>query len=373
MASLFKKAVKDQAKLRLALIGPSGSGKTYSALAIACELARLIGLAATPPRPGRVGVIDTECGSARLYAKTFDFDVMDLSTHSPLAYVEAIHTAEAEGFDVIVTDSLSHAWIGKDGALEQVDKAADRDPRGNSFTAWRSVTPKHTKLVDTMVSCKTHLIVTIRAKTEFVQEKNKVTGKTEIVKLGLAPIQRDGLEYEFTLVGDIDLSNTLKISKTRLDGVVMPGDVFERPGVTLATKIYGWLMDGAVPVVAAKSEPTPAAAPVNAFTPPIPPPAPVEDPAITPAEVERVLTPIVERTEAAQVPPPAPSILTTSLDAVFAKYLEAIGKATDQVSLDNAATGPGKPMKGTPLHALAADAYKARKAWIAEQAKQVAA
>jgi hypothetical protein len=73
---------------------------------------------------------------------------------------------------VIGLDSLSHAWIGKDGALEQVDKAAERDPRNNSFTAWRNVTPKHNKLVDTMLSCKAHLIATIRAKTEFVQEKN---------------------------------------------------------------------------------------------------------------------------------------------------------------------------------------------------------
>ncbi len=307
MASLFRKATREQARLRFALIGPAGAGKTYSALSIATNLV---------PN-GRVALIDTECGSAELYGKTFDFDTMNLATHSPLAYVDAIEAGVSEGYDVIVVDSLSHAWIGKDGALEQVDKAADRDPRGNSFTAWRSVTPKHNKLVETMLACKAHLIVTIRAKTEFVQEKNEKTGKTEIRKIGLAPVQRDGLEYEFTCVGDIDLSNTLKISKTRLDGVIAPGDIFEKPGAILAKKIYGWLMDG-----------SPAR------------PAPIA---------------VVEA-------PKASTAVASAVSDVFAAYLVAVNAAPDLAELDRAATGPGKPAKGTAEHAAASAAYLDRKA-----------
>lgn len=314
--SLFRKATREQAKLRFAIIGPAGAGKTYSALSVATNLI---------PN-GRVAVIDTECGSAELYAKTFNFDTMQLATHSPLAYVDAIHAAEAEGYDVIVIDSLSHAWIGKDGALEQVDKAAERGG-GNSFTAWRNVTPKHTKLIDAMVSCKTHLIATIRSKMEYVQEKNAQTGKTEIRKVGLAAIQRDGLEFEFTLVGDIDLQNTLKISKTRLDGVILPGDIFERPGANLAKKIYGWLMDGAVPTER-----------------PVTPPTPIS-------------------------PPPGVPLPPNPVDKAFENHLLAMSKATTIAELDAAATGPAKPSKGTPEYELAVNEYKRVRGDIEHRAK----
>lgn len=329
MASLFRKATREQAKLRAAFIGPAGSGKTYTSLAIATSLADLIRQSGGA---GRVAVIDTECGSAELYAGTFDFDTLALEKHSPLDYVEAIGAAEAEGYDVVVLDSLSHAWIGKDGALEQVDKAADRDPRNNSFTAWRTVTPKHNKLVEKMLSCKAHLIATIRAKTEFVQEKNEKTGKTEIRKLGLAPIQRDGLEYEFTLVGDIDLSNQLKISKTRLDGVIAPGDVFERPGRALAQKIYGWLTAGSAPRSVA------AAPPVATVT--------VETPSMTADD---------------------PSI-GAAVDKAFQQYLDGMRNAPDLVTLDRMASGAGKPAKGTPNHDIATAEYRRIKASMSKAA-----
>ncbi len=307
MASLFRRATREQAKLRLALIGPAGAGKTYSALALATNLVS----------GGRVAVIDTECGSAELYAKTFTFDTLALARHSPLDYVEAISAAEAEGYDVVVIDSLSHAWMGKDGALAQVDQAVERGG-GNSFSAWRTVTPKHNQLVDKILSCKLHLIATIRAKTEYVQEKND-KGKTEIKKLGMQAVQRDGLEYEFTLVGDIDLSNTLKISKTRLNGVIMPGDIFERPGAALAAKISGWLNDGAAPVVRV---------------------APVA-------------------TEPAPAPPS--TALADGLADVFAAYLAAIVNAPDLVALDKAVVAVGKPAKGTPESDQTKAAYLARK------------
>jgi hypothetical protein len=301
--SKFRKATRAHAKLRLALIGPAGSGKTFSALSLATNLIP----------GGRVAVIDTECGSAELYGNRFEFETMNLERHSPLDYVDAIRSAESEGFDVVVIDSLSHAWIGKDGALDQVDTAVERGA-GNSFSAWRSVTPKHNQLVDAILSCKVHLIATIRAKTEYVQEKND-KGKTEIKKLGMAAIQRDGLEYEFTCVGDLDLSNTLRISKTRLDGVISPGDVFERPGKVLAEKIRGWLFEGGEPV-------------------------------------------------ARPVTPPAPSPVAEAVADAFTGFLAAMTKAADLKSLDDAATGPGKPVKGTPEHARATETYLARKAQL---------
>ena len=235
----FRKATKQQAKLRLALCALAGGGKTYSMLAILSVLAEL--MRDQIGRRGRIAVIDTEHESASLYADRFEFDSLALDNHSPRAYVEAIQLAEREGYDLIGIDSLSHAWAGKNGALEQKDNAAARG--GNSWTAWRDITPMHNALVDAMLSCRMHLVATMRTKMEYIQTTEN--GKTKIEKVGLAAIQREGMEYEFTIVGDLDLSNTMRVSKTRLAGVIAPGDVFERPGEVFARKVWGWLMDGA--------------------------------------------------------------------------------------------------------------------------------
>lgn len=235
----FQKATKSQSKLRLALCGLAGSGKTFSALSIGSSIAQQM---RSDNVRGRVALVDTEHESASLYADRFDFDTMPLDNHSPRAYVDAIREAEAAGYDVLVIDSLSHAWSGKNGALEQKDNAAARG--GNSWTAWRDITPMHNQLIDTMLACRMHLIATMRTKMEYVQ--TVTNGKTTIEKVGLAAIQREGMEYEFTCVGDIGLDHVLKISKSRLDGVLDTGDAFERPGELFAKKVYGWLMSGAV-------------------------------------------------------------------------------------------------------------------------------
>ncbi len=232
--SLFKKATKLAARLRAAFVGPAGSGKTYSGLAVACAIATAKG--------GRVAVIDSERGSASKYAGLFDFDVMELSTFSPETYVEAIHTAEREGYAVVLIDSLSHAWMGKEGALEQVDKAQKRNKGGNSFAAWRDVTPMHNALVDAMLQSPCHVIATMRAKTEYVLEEN-AQGKKVPRKVGLAPVQRDGLEYEFDVVGDLDLDNVFSVSKTRCPALRQA--VIDRPGAEFAKTLIDWLTDGA--------------------------------------------------------------------------------------------------------------------------------
>jgi hypothetical protein len=225
----FRKATKKQAKLRLAFVGPAGSGKTYSALEVASHLGE------------RIAVLDTERGSASKYADIFAFDAVEPETFSPDTYVEAIRAAEDAGYDVLVIDSLSHAWMGKDGALELVDQAAKRSKSGNSFAAWREVTPKHNALVDAVIGARMHIIATMRAKTEWVIVEND-KGKKEPKKLGLAPIQRDGLEYEFDVVGDLDHENSFVVSKSRCPALT--GKVINRPGKELATALRAWLSDG---------------------------------------------------------------------------------------------------------------------------------
>jgi KaiC/GvpD/RAD55 family RecA-like ATPase len=224
--SLFKQAVKSESKLRLALVGPSGSGKTFSALGIASGLG------------SRIAVVDTERGSASKYAGEFTFDVLELDSHHPQNYIDAIRAAEKEGYDVVVIDSLSHAWTGKDGALDLVDKAVKRAQSGNSFAAWRDITPLHNALVDTILSARLHVIVTMRARTEYVVEED-ARGKKVPKKIGLAPVQREGVEYEFDVVGDLNLDHDLVVSKTRCS--ILAGKIIPRPGAALGETLQGWL------------------------------------------------------------------------------------------------------------------------------------
>lgn len=262
MGLQIRKATREQAKLRLALIGPAGSGKTYSALKIA------IAIAGDKP----VLVLDTEHGSAEKYAGYCDpeigpleFDIVTPDSFSPAIYIEGIKLAEANGYGVIVLDSLSHAWMGKDGALELVDRAQARQKTPNSYTAWRDVTPLHNQMVDAIVGARVHVIATLRSKTEYVQEKDPQTGRTIIRKVGLQPVQRDGLEYEFDVVGDLDQDNTLTISKTRCP--VLAGAVVRKPGRQIADALRDWLNTGAPPATAPASAPAPAPAPAPASPP----------------------------------------------------------------------------------------------------------
>lgn len=280
----FVRASKKRGKLRLGLIGPAGAGKSYSALAIATAIAETEG--------GRVAVVDSEHGSASLYGsgKPFDFDVMELSDFSPERYTEAIHEAERAGYSVVVLDSLSHAWMGKGGALEMKDNASRRQGE-NSYTAWRHVTPLHNGLIDAMLQSRLHVIATMRSKTEFVIEKDE-KGKNTVRKVGMAPIQREGMEFEFTLVGDLDQDNVLTISKTRCGSAVPPGQTIRKPGRELAQTLLAWLSDGeeAAPAPAA-AETKAASATVAAAKPETisaaVAPAPAEDDTLAPGTTRR--------------------------------------------------------------------------------------
>ena len=228
--SLFKKATREKAKLRLAAIGPAGSGKTFTALSIALGLG------------GRVGLIDTEYGSANKYAGDFDFLHAPMPPpYDPRNYVGYIGLAAQEGIDVLIIDSLSHAWNGKGGALELVDQRAAAN-RGNSFAGWKDVTPLQNSLVDAILGFPGHIIATMRSKSDYVVEPNPNTGKMTPRKIGLAPIQREGMDYEFDVVLMLDEDHNAIVTKTRC--AALDGRVFNRAGKGLADELTEWLEKG---------------------------------------------------------------------------------------------------------------------------------
>ena len=235
----FKKATKKQVKARIAIAGPSGSGKTYTGLVAATALAQ----------GGQIAVIDTERGSASLYSDYFDFDVLELEPpFSPQVYKQAIRAAEDAGYGVILIDSLSHAWEGEGGALDLADEATARQRTPNSYTAWREVTPLHREMVDAILQSKAHIVATMRSKTEYAIESTN--GKTNIRKVGMAPIQRAGMEYEFTVVGDMDVDNKIVISKSRF--APLQSKVQLKPDVSFFKPFVDWLNSGDANVEAPK-------------------------------------------------------------------------------------------------------------------------
>jgi hypothetical protein len=234
LAFVIKKAVRKQAKLRLALVGPPGSGKTWTALATASGLGE------------KILLVETEGNSSSWYANDFSFDVICLNDNStdpyhPLRFVEAIKQGEEAGYDVIIIDSLSHAWMGEGGSLDLANKEQTRSKSGNSYVAWRSVTPLHNKLVNAILQSKKHIIATMRTKEKRVIEQDE-RGKTRIRTLGLEPIMRDGVNFEFTVVADMDQEHNFIVTKTRcsfLDEAIIP-----KPGKELGEKLLDWLNSG---------------------------------------------------------------------------------------------------------------------------------
>lgn len=193
----LQKAQRRRAKIKMAMQGPSGSGKTYSSLLLAFGLCGDY---------SKVAVIDTENHSADLYAHLGDYNVLTLKApFNPERYMEALATCEKAGIEVVIIDSISHEW---DNLLDYHSSLP-----GNSFTNWGKVTPRHNEFVQRILQSPCHIIATIRTKQDYVlNEKN---GKMVPEKVGLKSVQRDGLDYEFTLVFDLDIKNHALASKDR--------------------------------------------------------------------------------------------------------------------------------------------------------------
>ncbi len=235
---IFEIAQRKKAKLRLAICGPSGSGKTHSALLVAAGLSQ----------GGKIFVIDTEHGSASLETgkpgiPEFFHASME-PPFTPRRYVEYIRAAEDEGAEVIIIDSLSHAWSGSGGVLDMHDQATKAQRSANSWAAWREVTPEHNALVDAMLQSRSHIIATLRTKTAWeVVETDK--GKKVPRKIGLKPEQREGLEYEFTVVFDLSVEG--HVATASKDRTSLFDGLHFVPGRETGQRLLEWLESGKDP------------------------------------------------------------------------------------------------------------------------------
>lgn len=225
----IRKAERKQAKLRLALCGVSGSGKTLGALKIAKGMG------------GRTVVIDTENHSADLYAHISEYDVLELEApFSPKRYCEAIAMCEKSGYSNIIIDSLSHGWAGSGGVLEMVDNITKSSNSKNSYFAWSEGSQQQNKLLESILQSKCHIIVTLRSKTHY--EIVDQGGKKVPVKMGLAPVQRSELDYEFTVVLDLEKQSHFYTASKDRTGIFdnKHDELSEKTGIELLS----WLSQG---------------------------------------------------------------------------------------------------------------------------------
>ena len=230
----FEDAVRAAEKARLALTGPSGSGKTYTALSIGTGLL---------PEGGTLGVIDTERGSASKYAGLFTFKTMKLPSFEPQTLVRALAVAADRGIDVVIIDSLTHFWSGRGGALAQVDQKTRSSTSKNAFTTgWKDISPVLLDMLDAILSYPGHVICTMRVKTEWVIQEND-RGKKEPTKVGTKLDQRDGMDYEFDLVGAMDQAHVMTVDKSRYPTIEV-GSTHEKPDFAFGQQIADWLDDG---------------------------------------------------------------------------------------------------------------------------------
>jgi hypothetical protein len=228
---VIEEAALVQGKAKIAFVGPTGSGKTYTSLITAHELGE------------KILIIDTENRTSSKYAKVLPFPYHMISLTPPYAidkYIRALEFAAQKGYDVVIVDSLSHAWQGEGGALEEAEQKS-KELQGNKFAGWGPVTQKQNRLISTILNYPIHLIATMRMKMEYAQDVDD-RGKKVVKKLGMGIVQRDSFEYEFDVIAEMDVSHFLRITKTRcyeLDGFSK-----DKPNGQLGQIIKEWLSTG---------------------------------------------------------------------------------------------------------------------------------
>jgi hypothetical protein len=232
----FVKAERKQHKPKLAITGPSGSGKTYSGLLLISGMGK------------KLAVIDAENGSASLYAgmdkgplKGVKFDVLEIAPPYTIAkYIDAIDAAEKAGYDAVLVDGISPAWAGEGGLLSKKEALDNRGGNQNSYTNWASITKEQEILKARINGADIITVCTMRSKQDYVLEVNE-KGKQAPKKVGMAPIQRDGIEYEFTTVFDLAMDHNAAVSKDRTS--MFDGQIFKITKKT-GEQIMAWLAGG---------------------------------------------------------------------------------------------------------------------------------
>jgi len=227
MTFTFKKAERTAVKAKVLLTGPSGSGKTLGGLHLARDL-----------NVGKIAVLDSENDRASYYADVVDFDVMSLPDARPKTYLDGMKAAVEAGYGILLIDSLSHAW---QDVLDRKDAYEKANPsKGNSYTNWRTFGAEWELFIRKILEAPIHVIATGRSKQDYEQGVDG-NGKKIVTKLGLAPMIREGTDYEFALHLDLNEQHN---AVARKDNTFLFGDdkaIWDLTNGSVAGPLSKWL------------------------------------------------------------------------------------------------------------------------------------
>lgn len=245
-------AVREHALLRLALSGSSGAGKSIGSLLIAKGLISALLKAGVLQGSieRKIGLIDTERKSSRFYAHVVPFKVIELDPPFTVdRYIGALETFEAAGFPLVIIDQISHAWAGKGGLLEAKDQMAKGGETGQ-WNAWAEITPVQNEFIDRLLRSPAHLICTLRSKTAWTTEEYTDRNghrKSRPKRIGMAPVQRPGTEYEFSSLLNLETdTNFATVLKDRTEVFAALNETPQRLSEKWGERLAAWLYEGRV-------------------------------------------------------------------------------------------------------------------------------
>lgn len=240
-------AVREQLVGSIGFIGASGAGKTLGMLKIAYGfISKKYPKLSDEAKWHKIGVIDTEHERSKIYAGTTSFGIdvgsfkhLDFEAPYTVERLDAAikHLKDEHKVEIIIVDSTSHFWDGQGGILDL------QQSFGGTFAAWQQTNPHYAHFVSLVTGEKygIDMLNGMRAKQHYEVSQSEI-GKLQVQKMGLKPVQRDSLEYEFHIVFNIDMDHIATPMKDNsgMFNTVPPAQIEQEYG----EKLFLWLKEG---------------------------------------------------------------------------------------------------------------------------------
>lgn len=209
---MFEDMNKERSNLSVGVFGPSGSGKTTAIFKIAMgirdkcypgEQLKDIGLLVDAEKRSSLKAVGRNVGGEVLEPmKLYNFE----PPYTLNKLMTVLEYAVKNGIKIIGVDSYSLFWSGKDGILERVSELdVELADKKKMYGAWseREIISAKNILKSIIRDTGVHIILSFRAKTEYVLETNKY-GKQVPKAIGVKEDTQPDLRYEFDVVLSID-------------------------------------------------------------------------------------------------------------------------------------------------------------------------